>query len=527
MAEDEAVSRAELSFHALVDSIQDYALFMLDLEGRVITWNSGAQRLYGYSPAEIAGQHFSLFYTPEDKERNHPDYELAVVRREGRYEETGWRVRRHGTAFWANVVVTPVCSSGSDIIGYAKVTRDLSAMREAEERLRRSEERLRLLIESVRDYAIFMLDPDGYITSWNPGAERLKGYKSEEVIGQHFSLFYTQEDRGRHHPEEELAIVRREGRYEEEGWRVRKDGTRFWANVVISIIQGASGELRGFAKVTRDLTEKRRAEVQEKEAAERLLRETRRTQEAHFALQLRDEFLSIAAHELRTPIATLKLKLQGVQRMLRNQDALGAALKALPDRVRSADQQASRLAALVERLLDLSRIANGRLELTLEPTDLVEVCRQAAEEFAETAEAQGTKIHLHAPPTLQGVWDRGRLVQVLSNLLSNAIKYGGGSPVEIDLAGSENTVSVTVRDHGEGIPAEHLGRVFDRFERAAAALGNQVGLGLGLYITRHIVEGHGGNIVVTSEREEGTAFQAILPRISRIAPIDPAISQLE
>ena len=517
MAGDESVGRAEPSFHALVESIQDYAIFMLDIEGRVTSWNPGAQRLYGYSRANIIGQHFSQFYTLVDRQRSHPDYELATVRRDGRYEETAWRVRKDGTTFWANVVVTPVRAAAGEVIGYAKVTRDLTAMRESEERLRRSEERLRLLIESVRDYAIFMLDPNGCITSWNPGAERLKGYKSDEIIGQHFSIFYTQEDRNRQHPEEELAIVRREGRYEEEGWRVRKDGTRFWANVVISIVRDENGELRGFAKVTRDLTEKRRAELKEQEAAERLIRETQRTHEAHFALELRDEFLSIAAHELRTPIATLKLKLQGIQRLLRSSEALGGALKALPERIKSADLQASRLTALVDRLLDVSRIANGKLELTLEPTDLAEACKQVVEEFAETAEAQGTEMILRTPATLQGVWDRGRLVQVLGNLISNALKYGGGSPVEIHLAGSEDSVSVTVRDHGEGISTEHMGRIFDRFERAAAALGDQAGLGLGLYITRRIIESHGGNIEVTSTREAGTAFRATLPRASRQA----------
>jgi PAS domain S-box-containing protein len=264
-----ALSKSEQRFGLLVESVVDYGIFLLDREGRISSWNRGAERLKGYTAAEILGRHFSIFYTPEDIGRGHPQHELEIAAREGRYEEEGWRVRQDGIRFWANVVITALRENG-ELVGFAKVTRDLTERRRAEDSLRRSEERFRLLVESVQDYAIFALDAAGHIQSWNPGAERIKGYTADEVIGRHFSLFYTEEDRARGHPEAELEVASREGSYEEEGWRVRKDGGLFWANVVITALRTRDGRLVGFAKVTRDLTERKQAEDKLRESEARL-----------------------------------------------------------------------------------------------------------------------------------------------------------------------------------------------------------------------------------------------------------------
>ncbi len=257
----------------LVEQVTDYAIFLLDAEGRVASWNGGAERIKGYAASEIIGEHFSRFYPEPDKWKCQP--ELDTARREGHVEDEGWRVRKDGSLFWANVVITSVRDSQGKLFGYAKVTRDLTERHRSEGRLRESEERFRLLVESVKDYAIFMLDPGGHVASWNSGAERIKGYRAAEILGQHFSRFYPADDVRAGKCERELEGAARDGRFEDEGWRLRKDGSAFWANVVLTALRGASGELIGYAKVTRDLTERRAAEMElarlGREAQERVL----------------------------------------------------------------------------------------------------------------------------------------------------------------------------------------------------------------------------------------------------------------
>ncbi len=266
VAEPVHLSSAHDRFELLVQSVTDYAIYMLDREGIVTSWNPGARRFKGYEADEIIGQHFSRFYTPEDLERNIPTLALETAERDGRFEAEGWRVRKDGTRFWANVVIDPIRQPDGTIVGFAKVTRDLSERRAAEEKLRASEERFRLLVQSVSDYAIYMLDTNGLVSSWNAGAERFMGYAAGEIIGQHFSRVYTQEDRDAGVPDAALAAARNEGRFEAEGWRVRKDGSRFWSSVIIDPIRNDAGELVGFAKVTRDLTERREIEEQLRQA---------------------------------------------------------------------------------------------------------------------------------------------------------------------------------------------------------------------------------------------------------------------
>jgi PAS domain S-box-containing protein len=265
----EGARRAEEHFDQLVASVKDYAIFRLDREGRVLTWNTGAERIKGYAAEEIIGQHFSRFYPPEAAASGWPAYELREAAATGRFEDEGWRLRKDGSRFWASVVITALRDESGDVRGFLKITRDLTERKRAEDKLRLSEERTRLLIEGVKDYAIFALDPQGRVATWNPGAERINGYKAPEIIGQHFSRFYPPEDVESGKPGRELEIALADGKYEEEGWRVRKDGSRFWASVVITPLLDEHGVLRGFGKVTRDLTERRQAE----ESARRLLLE--------------------------------------------------------------------------------------------------------------------------------------------------------------------------------------------------------------------------------------------------------------
>ncbi len=249
----------------LVESVVDYAIFMLDDDGYVTTWNPGANRLKGYATEEIVGKHFSVFYTEEDRASHKPERILERARLEAHCEDEGWRVRKDGTLFWANVVVTALRAEDGRLRGYAKVTRDMTDRRKAEEDLRRSEERFRLLVESVSDYAIYMLDPTGRVETWNLGAERMKGYAAGEVIGRNFEMFFPREAVAGGKPARELVTASAQGRFEDEGWRVRKDGSRFWANAILTALYDARGQLTGYAKVTRDLTARREAEEKERQ----------------------------------------------------------------------------------------------------------------------------------------------------------------------------------------------------------------------------------------------------------------------
>lgn len=269
----------------LVESVDDYAIFALDPDGFILSWNAGAERFKGYTADEIVGKHFSIFYPQERIDEGFPQYELREAARVGRFEDEGWRVRKDGTRFWANVVITALRDPSGRLVGYAKVTRDLTERRLAEEALRESEERFRLIVQNVKDYAIFMLDPGGHVTTWNEGAQRIKGYTAEEILGKHFSVFYPPEVAASGHPQRELEIARQKGTYEEEGWRIRQDGSRFWANVLITALRRDDGSLAGFAKVTRDLTERRASEQRALEAAGQIAAEevARRLAEANRA----------------------------------------------------------------------------------------------------------------------------------------------------------------------------------------------------------------------------------------------------
>ena len=359
-------------------------------------------------------------------------------------------------------------------------------------------ESLRLLVESVRDYAIFMLDPHGIVRTWNRGAARLKGYGAAEIIGRHFSVFYPTRDREMGRPEKNLAAALAEGRFEDEGWRVRKDGTEFWADVVITAIHDPDGRLRGFAKVTRDLTERRRAEEQSILLAH-----------AEEAVRLREEFMSIAAHELRTPLHALQLQITALNLLLeRPSENIDRA--ALGERSRRAVHLTKRLGALITRLLDSSRVAAGRLTLQKEPTDLVRCTTGVLDTLRERIAVSGVEIRLVAPDELVGNWDPLRIEQVMYNLIENAITYGR-PPLDISIGADDATATIDVRDHGGGIAEEEVPKIFAKPLRGRPRAGGG-GLGLGLYISRAIVEEHGGRIVLVDLSGSGAHFRITLPR---------------
>ncbi len=322
----------------LVEAVIDYGIFILDPQGFVVSWNTGAQKLKGYTAGEIIGRHFSTFYSPEAVASGWPEEELRRAVRDGRIEDEGWRIRKDGSRFWANVTITPIYGDGGALTGFAKVTRDLTERRAHEEELRASEERFRLLVESVRDYAIFMLDTDGIVRSWNAGAHSIKGYTADEIIGRHFSVFYTPQDREAGKPAHGLRTAIANGRTEDEGWRVRKDGSVFWADVVITAVRDRNGELIGFAKVTRDMTERRRFEELERSS------------------QMMNEFLAMLAHELRNPLAPIR----NAVTVMQLESLPSPTLRNCRDII---DRQLTHVTRLVDDLLDIGRLTTGKVKL--------------------------------------------------------------------------------------------------------------------------------------------------------------------
>ncbi|RKH34187.1 PAS domain-containing sensor histidine kinase [Corallococcus praedator] len=483
----------------LIDNVRDYAILTLDLEGRVASWNAGAERIKGYRAEEILGQHFSRFYPPEDVARGKPQAELEQVAREGRFEEEGWRLRKDGSRFWANVIITALRDGQGTLQGFGKVTRDFTERKLAQERLLQSEERFRLLVENIQDYAIYMLDPEGRVSTWNAGAERIKNYRAEEVLGQYFGRFYPPEDVARDKPQRALRVAAEEGRFEEEAWRIRKDGSRFWASVVITALYDPQGTLRGFAKVTRDFTQ--RKQTQERREVE-MLRD---------AVLARDEFLSVASHELKTPLTPLQLKLTSLLRAVENHPEATLPVVRLARDLDVARRQVRKLADLIEDLLDVSRISMGQLRLDRSPMDLTALAREVISRYTPQAQQAGCTVELEAPAPIPGNWDRARMEQVLTNLITNALKYGAGKPIRVHVRMDSRLALLTVQDEGIGIAPEHQPRVFERFVRAVSER-NYGGLGLGLFITQQIVEAHGGIVQVRSTLGQGSAFTVLLPQ---------------
>lgn len=358
-----------------------------------------------------------------------------------------------------------------------------------------NELRFTLLVESVTEYAIFMLDPSGRVATWNAGAQRIKGYEAREILGQHFSVFFDESDVRGGKCELELEVAERDGRKVDEGWRIRKDGTRFWANVVITAVRTSTGELVGFAKVTRDMTSNKRAEEQRVRLAA-----------AEESIRVRDEFLIVASHELRTPVTALQLQLQSLALRMGTMETQTA------QKVTRVARTVERLNDLVESLLDASQLTSGHVSLQREVFDADTALTEFIDELRDAATKAGCHLELVAEPRISVRWDRIRIGQVVTNLVANALKYGPAKPIVVKLArDGEDAVRIEVDDQGPGVPESDLSRIFERFERASS-LRHHGGLGLGLYVAREIVEAHGGSITARNKSEGGACFVVSLPR---------------
>ena len=524
---EERVRQSEELLRLLVESVRDYAIFLLDPQGYIRTWNAGAQRFKGYRPEEIIGRHFSVFYPIEDQHK--PALELEIAVREGSVEDEGWRVRKDGTRFWANVVITALFDETRTLRGFAKVTRDLTQRRAAEEELRRSEELFRLLINSVQEYAIFMLDARGNVMTWNAGAQRIKGYTPDEIIGRHFSTFYPEEDVRRGKTELELEIAQRDGSVEDEGWRVRKDGTRFWANVVITAVFDEQRQLRGFAKVTRDMTERKRAEemqqalLEQREARFHAEEERRRAEASYRVAQetnrAKDEFLMTLSHELRTPLTSIL----GWSRML---PTIPPGDKVFAEAIGAIGRSAEVQARLIDDVLDVSRIVSGKLRLSVENVDMLRLLASSVDAVRPSADAKQITISSNFAPDLGTlVADATRLQQVIWNLLTNAVKFTPRlGTIDVSARRTSSHIQIAVKDSGEGIDPAFLPHVFEAFRQAEnPSTRVHGGLGLGLSIVRYLAEAHGGTVEAQSEgRGLGATFTIALP-IGALATQKPEV----
>jgi PAS domain S-box-containing protein len=489
-------------YRLLVDAITDYAIYMLDPDGIITNWNAGAQRFKGYPAEEIIGQHFSRFYSPEDRSNGLPARALAIARTEGKFEQEGWRIRKDGERFWAHVVIDPIWGKDGALIGFAKITRDLTERRAAAESLRQSEEQFRLLVQSVTDYAIYRLDPEGHVASWNSGAERIKGYTPADIIGSHFSRFYSEEDRLAGEPERALSIAREQGRFAAEGWRVRKDGSRFRASVVLDPIRDDKGELLGFAKVTRDVTEREDAQRKLDLAREALFQSQK--------MEAIGQLTGGVAHDFNNLLMAILSSLTLLERRVSGD----ASMQRLIDNAR---QGAERGAALTQRMLAFAR----RQELNPEPVDIPALVRGMTDLLQRTL-GPSHPIGLQFPLSLPWVLaDANQLEMALLNLAVNArdaMPDGGAISITASEATVEDRtidglapgryVKLAVIDTGTGMDAATLARATEPF---FTTKGVGKGTGLGLSMIHGLAEQMKGELALRSEVGRGTTAELWLP----------------
>jgi PAS domain S-box-containing protein len=485
----------------LVDTVRDHAIFALDPDGLISTWNGGGARLFGYEAQEIVGRPWATLYSPEDLERGRPDRDMAIAVADGHFHDETWRARADGELFWTDTDLMALRGHDGRLSGFGVVSSDLSERRRGEELLRESEERFRLLVNSVGDYAIFLLDEQGHVSSWNLGAERLKGYRSDEILGRHFSAFYPQDEVKARVPPQLLQRALRDGRVENEGWRVRKDGSRFWASVVITALRGPDGSNRGFAKVTKDLTDRKRNEdalrgvlERERDAANRL-RETDR---------MRADVVGVVAHDLRAPLNV-------VQNLVHLAQADWATLDdgERLDYLKRIGDRLTGMSELVDDLFDVVRIEAGQLETERRRFDIGEVAARAIADAV--SEGELARVSLDSQAQAIAVGDPHRTWQVVVNLISNALKFSEpGTPIEVGVVARDHAITVSVIDHGPGIPDHQRHLLFQRFSRLDT--GNDTsGIGIGLFVARSMIQSQGGTIGVESTPGGGSTFWFSLP----------------
>ncbi|MPW18270.1 PAS domain S-box protein [Paraburkholderia sp. CNPSo 3157] len=497
-----------------VSSVRDYAVIGLSRDGTIRTWNVGGEQIYGFVSEEVIGRHFDMFHTPEARAQGAAAAALETARRTGRSESEGWRIRRDGSRFWASVVITALKDEQDHIAGFAKIVRDMTDKRIAHEAVVESEQRFRMLVDGVTDYAIFMLSPDGTITNWNAGALRIKGFSAEEVIGSHFSRFYTPEDTAAGLPERGLSIAANEGRFESEGWRLCKDGRRFWAHVVIDAIRDEDGALVGFAKITRDITERMDANRQLEETRTALFRAQK--------MEAVGKLTGGVAHDFNNLLQILRGNLE----LLDSRHHRDSWTR---ERVNKAIDAVDRGSKLASQLLAFGRqqpLQPVVINLAAALRSMDDLLRRALGETirVETVVAGGlwnTLVDIHqlenvilnlAINARDAMPDGGKLTMELSNAMLDD-EYIATVP---DVAAGQY-VLLAVTDTGTGMQQDIVERAFDPFFTTKP---EGQGTGLGLSMAYGFVKQSGGHIKIYSELDHGTTVKIYLPRSAKPA-IEP------
>ncbi len=491
-------------YHKMIEEIEDYAIILLDKNGFIRDWNKGAEKIKLYNEGEILGKHFSIFYLQEDIDANLPQKLLTQAEETGKAVHEGWRKRKDGSKFWGSITITAIHDEKHNVIGFSKVTRDLTEKKRTEDELRMSEERYHRMIAEVQDYAIILLDENGFIQNWNIGAEKIKGYKADEIVGKHFSIFYPAEDQQNKLPDQLLERARAEGKALHEGWRIRKDGSRFWGTIVITALHGKDNTIIGFSKVTRDLTEKKIAD-------EKLLSYTAELEIQNGELE---QFAYVASHDLQEPLRKIQTFTELIKDNYNDEQFVDRYFEKL-------DTSAKRMALLVKSLLNYSRLSNDKSEKT--KVDLNTVLAETKQDFELLIEEKKATIKSTNLPTVFGNYTQ--LGQLFSNLISNALKFSNGDPlIEI----TAKTVSrqdiqeapvsllhkhfyeISFRDNGIGFEQQYDKLIFSLFQRLHGKH-EYNGTGIGLALCKKIAENHGGCIKAEGEPGKGATFTAYLP----------------
>jgi PAS domain S-box-containing protein len=517
---------SEERYHKMIAEVKDYAIILLDPDGTVIDWNAGAQKLKGYTPAEIIGKNFRLFYPREEKGAGLPERLLNEAREHGSVMHEGWRVKKDGTRFWGSITITALHDEQGKIIGFSKVTRDLTLrkiaedqsanmleeLQQANEKLRESEERYHKMIDEVQDYAIVLLNPNGDIQNWNAGAQFIKGYKGNEIIGKSFRLFYSKEDQQNGLPERLLDEARKNGKVVHEGWRVRKDGSRFWGNVVITAIHDLNRNVIGYSKVTRDLTEKKHAEEALKASTAELDLKNKTLERLNAELS---SFSYIASHDLKEPLR----KIQTFAGRIEDDNNLSQSNK---EYLAKITQSASRMQKLINDLLSYSEISNDVAEF--ERVDLNEVLKVVLADLEVAIQDKKAVIKVKRLPEVNGL--HHQFSQLFFNLISNSIKFSRKDVVpriSIDarvikgpqipgyqVNGYNKYHQISIQDNGIGFDPEFSGKIFQAFQRLHSKH-EFSGTGIGLAIVKKVVDNHNGIVEAQSTPGTGSTFNIYLP----------------
>jgi PAS domain S-box-containing protein len=493
-------------FHKMVDEIEDYAIILLDKDGRVLNWNKGAQKIKGYSKEDIIGKSFRLFYTKEDQLRNHPEELIETAIKKGKAVEESWRCRKDGSRFWGNITITTLFDDDKNVLGFSKVTRDLTERFKADqelkkvyEELKKSEELYHKMVSDVEDYAIILLDKYGKILNWNKGAEKIKGYREEEIVGKSFRVFYTKEDQLRNHPEELIEMAIREGKAVEESWRCRKDGGKFWGNITITPLFDDDNNILGFSKVTRDLTERYKADKKIRELNRNLEQKVNhRTAELEAINRELEAFSYSISHDLRAPLRGIhgytKILLEDNAEKL-DEDAVNTINVVL--------RNTEKMGQLIDDLLAFSRL--GRKSLNIREINMNDLVRGVINEIPKSKKQ---KISIDIHHLIPAMGDPTFIKLVWINLISNAVKYSSTkaiSKIEIGCKPEETQITYYVKDNGVGFDMKYYNKLFGVFQRLHSEEEFE-GTGVGLASVHKIIKHHGGSLWAEAKEGEGAIF---------------------